>query len=44
MPEGVLFQIGNFKVGATQLLMFAAAAVLLMGALRLSNLYWKRSQ
>lgn len=42
MPEGVLFQIGKFNVGPTQLLMFAVTAVLFITAVKLSNMYYKR--
>lgn len=42
MPEGVLFQIGNFNVGPTQLLMFAASVVFFIAVVTLSNMYWKR--
>jgi hypothetical protein len=42
MPDGVYFQIGKFDVGGTQLLIFGASAVLLVVALILANMYWKR--
>jgi hypothetical protein len=42
MPDGVLFQIGKFYVGPTQLLVFAGTAALFIAALILSNMYWKR--
>ncbi len=42
MPKGVLFQIGKFNVGPTQLLIFAGAAVLFLAAWKLSNMYWRR--
>jgi hypothetical protein len=42
MPEGVLFQIGDFKVGSTQLQIFAVAALVLIVVVTLSNMYWRR--
>jgi hypothetical protein len=42
MPDGVLFQIGKFNVGAPQLMVLAASAVLLPIAWMLCNIYWKR--
>src|SRR5258708_5074208 len=41
MPEGVFFKIAKLNVVPTQLLMFAATAVLFMVAWKLCDMYWK---
>ena len=42
MPDGVFFQIGNFNVGPTQLLIFGGGAVFFIAALIFGHMYWKR--
>ena len=42
MPDRVLFQVGNLKIGPLQALIFAWALVLFVIAWKLTRMYWKR--